>query len=103
MSQILSENNKHIPLAEIMIMIGFFIIYFIEELVDYYWIRKANKTRKDCLEPMDNKSGCLDTTKAPKTYERYLSFLVCILQLVFCKKNETCCLQLFTNIVIIQQ
>ena len=70
MSQILSENNKHIPLAEIMIMIGFFIIYFIEELVDYYWIRKANNSSKDCLERMDDKSGCLDTTKAPKIYER---------------------------------
>ena len=70
MSHILSENNKHVPLAEIMIMIGFFIIYFIEELVDYYWIRKANITINDCLESIDDKTGCLDTTKPPKTFER---------------------------------
>ena len=74
MSQILSENNKHVPLAEIMIMIGFFIIYFIEELVDYYWIRKANNSSKNSLENMETKSGCLDATKPPKTYERYSLF-----------------------------
>ena len=32
-AQILPEGQEHIPLAEIMLMIGFFLIYFIEEFV----------------------------------------------------------------------
>ena len=32
-AQILSKGYEHIPLAEIMLMIGFFLIYFIEEFV----------------------------------------------------------------------
>ena len=71
MSQILSENIKHVPLAEITIMIGFFIIYLIEELVDYYWIRKSNNMQDEHLEDMDGKTTCLDITQAPKTFERY--------------------------------
>ena len=30
---ILPENYEHIPIAEIILMIGFFLIYFIEEFV----------------------------------------------------------------------
>ena len=71
MSQILSENNKHVPLAEITIMIGFFIIYLIEELVDYYWIRKSNDIIDKHMEDIDGKTACLDMTQAPKTFERY--------------------------------
>ena len=32
-SSILSGGNEHIPLAEIILMVGFFLIYFTEEFV----------------------------------------------------------------------
>ena len=34
-AEILSEKYEHIPLGEIILMIGFFLIYFIEEFVHF--------------------------------------------------------------------
>ena len=51
-------------------MIGFFIIYFIEELVDYYWVRKSLNTKDESSEDIDGKIACLDLNQPPKTYER---------------------------------
>ena len=53
-----------------MIMIGFFIIYFIEELVDYYWVKKAEDAKKN-YEDKDGKVACLEIAPTPKTYERF--------------------------------
>ena len=39
-AKILSEKNQHIPLAEIMFVIGFLVIYFIEEVVDYACVKR---------------------------------------------------------------
>ena len=63
-SELLSENNKHIPLAEIMFLIGFLVIYFIEEVVDYACLKRpvakdgvdkpANKDVETSLQPNEN-------------------------------------------------
>ena len=63
-AELLSEKNKHIPLAEIMFVIGFLVIYFIEEVVDYACVKRpmakdvvdkpTNKDVETSLQPNEN-------------------------------------------------
>ena len=63
-AELLSEKNKHIPLAEIMFVIGFLVIYFIEEVVDYASLKRpmakdgvdkpANKDVETSVQPNEN-------------------------------------------------
>ena len=63
-AELLSEKNKHIPLAEIMFVIGFLVIYFIEEVVDYACVKRpmvkdavdkpAKKDVETSLQPNEN-------------------------------------------------
>ena len=36
-AKLLSEGQEHIPVAEILFMVGFFLVYFIEEFVQLLW------------------------------------------------------------------
>ena len=68
MSHILPEDSKNVPLAEIIFMIGFFIIYFIEEVVDYFFVFKPDT--KDNVENKPEVGTCLEIQQKPKTFER---------------------------------
>ena len=68
MADILSSDNAHLPLAEIMLMLGFFIIYFIEELVDYMCVE--NTDAPESLDVKPENINCLEIQQNPRTYER---------------------------------
>ena len=68
MAQILSKDNSHLPIAEIMLLFGFFIIYFIEEVVDYLCVARTDATESLVVTPENG--SCLEIQQSSRTYER---------------------------------
>ena len=63
---LLPDGYEHIPLAEIVFMIGFFAVYFIEELVDATLNPDRNQSRNEAsLDKEDYKQ------KLDHDFDRY--------------------------------
>lgn len=63
---ILPEGNKHIPIAEIILTIGFFLIYFIEEFVHFLCDSELHGSDRDHAVEKCVVEECVVETKMRK-------------------------------------
>ena len=61
---LLPEGYEHIPMAEIIFMVGFFLVYFIEELVHNFCDPAKYTTKEDKIKELER--GSLKRNQANK-------------------------------------
>ena len=65
-ADILPEGNDHMPIAEIILMCWFFLIYFIEELVHFMCDNELHGDARDAAVEKCVVQVCVDETKVRK-------------------------------------